>query len=136
MPYFGSHFVFAYILNCSTLSKIQFSVWSSEMLKETESIKKKLNTWKQGEAPNLSLAAGLNRRRDGIKFSELDRLCFCCYLVYCMKPYRDAILWRNISFDAISWRWCYIYGATCACVTSRIWVIDYIASWYCVGINN
>ena len=39
---FDSHFVFAYILNCSTLTKFQFSVWSSAMPKETESIKKNL----------------------------------------------------------------------------------------------
>ena len=57
--YFGSHFVFAYILNYSTLTKFQLSVWSSVMPKETESIKKKLNTSKQGQAPNLGLAAGL-----------------------------------------------------------------------------
>ena len=60
MRYFGSHFVYAYILNCSTLTKFQLSVWSSTMPKETESIKKKLNTLKQGKAPNLGLAAGLN----------------------------------------------------------------------------
>ena len=60
MRYFDSHFVFAYILNCSTLTKFQFSVWSSAMPKETESIKKKkLNTSKQGKAQNLGLAAGL-----------------------------------------------------------------------------
>ena len=59
MRYFDSHFVFAYILNCSTLTKFQFSVWSSAMPKETESIKKKLITSKQGKAPNLGLAAGL-----------------------------------------------------------------------------
>jgi len=59
MRYFGSHFVFAYILNCSTLTKFQFSVWSSTMPEETESIKKKRNTSKQGKAPNLGLAAGL-----------------------------------------------------------------------------
>ena len=41
MRYFDSHFVFAYILNCSTLTKFQLSVWSSAMPKETESIKKK-----------------------------------------------------------------------------------------------
>ena len=39
--YFGGHFVFGHILNCSTLTKLQFSVWSSAMPKETESIKKK-----------------------------------------------------------------------------------------------
>ena len=50
MSYFGSHFVFAYILNCSTLRKFQFSVWSSAMPKETESTKKKLNTSKRGIA--------------------------------------------------------------------------------------
>ena len=59
MGHFGSHFVFAYILNFSTLTKFQFSVWPSAMPKETETIKKKLNTSKQGKAPNLGLAAGL-----------------------------------------------------------------------------
>ena len=42
MGHFGGHFVFAYILNCSTLTKFQFSVWSSAMPKETEAIKKNL----------------------------------------------------------------------------------------------
>ena len=59
MRYFDSHFVFAYILNCSTLTKFQLSVWSSALPKETESIKKKRNTSKQGKGPNLGLAAGL-----------------------------------------------------------------------------
>ena len=59
MRYIGSHFVFAYILNYSTLRKFQFSVWSSAMPKEVESIKKKLNTSKQGKDPNLGLAAVL-----------------------------------------------------------------------------
>ena len=60
MGHFGSHFVFVYILNCSTLTKFQFSAWSSAMPKETESIKKKLDTSKKKDkAPNLGLAAGL-----------------------------------------------------------------------------
>ena len=42
MSHFGSHFVFAYILNCSTLTMFQFSVWSTAMPKETESIRKNL----------------------------------------------------------------------------------------------
>ena len=42
MRYLDSHFVFAYILNCSTLRNFQFSVWSSAMPKETEYIKKNL----------------------------------------------------------------------------------------------
>ena len=67
MGHFGSHFVFAYILNCSTLTKFQFSVWSSAMPKETESIKKKLNTSKKGKAPNLGLAAGLFEEEISIK---------------------------------------------------------------------
>ena len=49
MRYFDSHFVFAYILNCSTLTKFQLSVWSSAMPKEKESIKK-INTSKRGIA--------------------------------------------------------------------------------------
>ena len=61
MGHFASHFVFVYIINCLTLTKFKFSVWSSAMPKEPESIKKKkLNTSKQGKAPNLGLAAGLN----------------------------------------------------------------------------
>ena len=48
MSHFGSHFVFAYILNCSTLTKFQFSVWSPAMPKKTESLKKKRNTSKRG----------------------------------------------------------------------------------------
>ena len=58
MGYFGSHFIFAYFLNWLTLTKFQFCVWSSAMPKETESIKNKLNTSKQGKAPNLGLAPG------------------------------------------------------------------------------
>ena len=50
MRQIGSHFVFAYILNCSTLKKFQFSVWSSAMPKETKSIKKKRNISKRGIA--------------------------------------------------------------------------------------
>ena len=60
MRYLGSHFVFAYILNCSTLRKFQFSVWSSAMPKEKESIKQKLNTSKRGIAQWLpDYTAGL-----------------------------------------------------------------------------
>ena len=50
MGHFGSHFVFAYILNCSTLTKFQFSVRASAMPKETELKKKKLKTSKRGIA--------------------------------------------------------------------------------------
>ena len=53
MSHFGSHFVFAYILNCSTLTKFQFSVWSPAMPKKTESVKKNSN------ARYSSVAAGL-----------------------------------------------------------------------------
>ena len=56
MGHFGSHFVFAHILNGSTLTKFQFSVWSSAMPKETESIKKKteyLKTRFSSEAAGL-----------------------------------------------------------------------------------
>ena len=59
MGHFDSHFVFVYIINCLTLTKFQFSVWSSAIPKETESMKKKLNTSKQGKDLNLGLAAGL-----------------------------------------------------------------------------
>ena len=37
-------------INCSTLTKFQLSDWSSAMPKETESIKKKLNSSKRGIA--------------------------------------------------------------------------------------
>ena len=49
MRYFDSHFVFAYILKCSRLTKL-LSVWTSAMPKETEYIKQKLNTLKRGIA--------------------------------------------------------------------------------------
>ena len=60
MGHFGRYFIFACILNCSTLIKLEFSVWLSAMPRETESIKKiKLDASKQGNAPKLGLAAGL-----------------------------------------------------------------------------
>ena len=55
--YFGGHFVFCHILNCSTLTKFQFSVWSSAMPNERESIKKKTYSNKTRYS---SLAAGLH----------------------------------------------------------------------------
>ena len=50
MGHFASHFVFVYIINCLTLTKFKFSVWSSAMPNETESMKKKLDTSKRGVA--------------------------------------------------------------------------------------
>ena len=68
MGYFGSHFVFACILSWSTLTKFQFSVWSSAMPKETESIKKKKrNTSKKDKAPNVGLVAGLLQQIQNIQ---------------------------------------------------------------------
>ena len=58
MSHFGSHFVFAYILNCSTLTKFQFSVWSFAMPKKTESVKKKTQYFKTRYS---SVAAGLTK---------------------------------------------------------------------------
>ena len=46
----GGHFVFGHILKCPTLTKFQFSVWSSAMPKETESINKKIISTKRGLA--------------------------------------------------------------------------------------
>ena len=54
MGHFDSHFILANILNCSTLTKFQFSVHlqktASAMSKEIESIRKKLDTSKRGIA--------------------------------------------------------------------------------------
>ena len=53
MRYFDSHFVFACISNCSTLTKFQLSVWSSALPKETESIKKKNLLPQNKEKPQI-----------------------------------------------------------------------------------
>ena len=83
MHYFDSHFVFAYILNCSTLTKFQLSFWSSAMPKETESIKKKLNTSKQGKALNLGLAAGLLYVLYSAKIVQMSsiKICICICII-------------------------------------------------------
>ena len=81
MRYFGSHFVFAYILNCSTLRKFQFSVWSSAMPKETESIKK--NVIPQNEV-QFSGCRTISRNIEFARQRRYVGACLKCSIGDCM----------------------------------------------------
>ena len=74
MGHFGSHFVFACILNCSTLTKFQFfvSFCHLQCLRKQNPSKKKLNTSKRGIAQWLP---------DYIYFINIShRINITCYI--------------------------------------------------------
>ena len=75
MRYFVNHFVFASILNCSTLTKFQFSAWSSAIPMETESIKKKtqyLKTRYSSVAAGLYIQSSLDDIQTPVKPSKIE----------------------------------------------------------------